>query len=279
MKKINEEPLVWSASEKSEWSNREGSLYFGVGLTARTELSVGLPFDCLGMILTAEWLRRACDLKKVIVLVADQHAIDSWPDEVERIRELEIEYREIITKAGAMVGMPLQVIRASELSTHEAFREILTDCRVFPEITNEYVCRQTADVMWFEQREHLRLKLGWLTDPTKDAHDERVFDKAFLEKNSSSLVRFAYTGSGKTMDGKRPNAPPYIATASVPRILLKQGFSVSEYLSGGEPKMRDRMCLHIRSIISLWNALSPSKVHDEVFLGCQQLVDLLSASS
>jgi hypothetical protein len=58
------------------------AVFYGTGLCTPTELSVGLPFDILAMILVAERIRRTFGFNKVVHHIADTHAKSNgkWDD-------------------------------------------------------------------------------------------------------------------------------------------------------------------------------------------------------
>ena len=54
---------------------RENNIFLGIGLTTSSEVSIGVPFDILGIVLVAEKIRRKLNFSKVIVQIADEHAL------------------------------------------------------------------------------------------------------------------------------------------------------------------------------------------------------------
>ena len=59
---------------KESLTKPKRAIFYGTGLCTPTELSIGLPFDILGMIFVAERIRRMFGFSKVFHHIADTHA-------------------------------------------------------------------------------------------------------------------------------------------------------------------------------------------------------------
>lgn len=195
----------------------EKNIYFGIGLCSKTELTSGLPFDILDLILTSEQLRRLGG-GAVFVHLADTHAKTNGF----KIKEVDSVAQYV---AGLLrtifVGLRLsqhQVIMSSSVDTTNAYKSILESI----DGKNEYIRRELTDILWYEKNKKVHLKMGWaLTKNYIDGIlDERYFDN--LACSMGSLLSFHYVNSGRTLDPKRPKACPYFVSDVAHRIILSQ---------------------------------------------------------
>jgi len=75
---LRNEPLIIKDESINRFDSdiitRESSIFAGIGLCTDHEVTAGVPFDVLGIILTAEKLRRKLAMKRIILQIADNHA-------------------------------------------------------------------------------------------------------------------------------------------------------------------------------------------------------------
>lgn len=231
-----------------------GSLYYGTGLTTPSAISRGLPFDVLGMMLTAEQIRRASGFEKIYHHVADTHAkTNEWisHEEVDDIAKRTVGSIERIKKGLGLTALEV-VLSSSFDNTHEY--GVMVDAYSNSE-EHEYVRRELADMQWYKEKYDVRLKLGWIIQAkeTELGFDERRFDREFIRFNPRGLS-FVYTKPGRTFDPSRPKASPYITIENEDRLVLSPHTDVHEvfqHANGGDPNLGGAR-KHIQSIVRLY---------------------------
>ncbi len=270
-KVLSNEPLIESEPSIKGISRallqaRTGAIYYGTGLTTPRSLSVGLPFDVLGMVLTAEKLRRTLNLNKIVHHIADTHAMTNPFASAEAVELLAVSAQDTMTRVAAHLQLPhLKVIRSSSFdhtSEYQAsFASIQTD-------KNDYVRRELADVRWYQVHEGLILKMGWIIQAaeTAEGFDERLYDNEYRRIFGPDMS-FIYLKAGRTFDAKRRKASPYIAIPDEQRIMLQSGERVQEKLDtalANWPEPKDRTLggaiNHINAILRLYDRLAPEPI-------------------
>jgi len=237
-----------------------GSLYYGTGLTTPREISVGLPFDVLGMMLTAEKLRRAGGFDNIYHHIADTHAkTNDWirPEEVdERAQQVITTLNVVKANLGLDNFFP---VLSSSFDTQSEYLDMVESFSDSEE--HEYVRREMADMEWYRTQLGVKLKLGWIIQAaeTDMGFDERRFDREYLRFKGPALS-FIYTKPGRTFDPSRPKASPYIKVADEGRLLLDPSEDVASKIEmaievakgdkhlGGARK-------HLESIVRLYESL------------------------
>ena len=127
-------------------------------------------------------------------------------------------------------------------------------------MTNEYLRKEIADMMWFTNIHNVRLKLGWTinNDITPQGHDERFFDTQILNNHVLPLS-FLHIKAGRTFDLQRPKASPYISVANESRIVLAENEHVQEHITRAQMTCPDEVFRATRShlvlIVRLFEAL------------------------
>ncbi len=273
---LHDEPTFKRMSIEQITSKLRGSMYYGVGLTTRTEKSIGMPFDILIMILVAELLRRELDLTRIYHHIADTHALTNKHMSENVVHILSKDHEDIISSIVSILKIPLRPIKASTFDSNLKYKEILDKIKTDK---GEYAQRELADILWYRSRYNLRLKLGWLIQARtkKYGFDERMFDDEFL-KLIDDRMSFAYTISGKTLDSNRPNVPPYIAIAKENRIMIDDDKSVKQRFDQNTNKDMDRnMRIHLERILKLWDQICPEKIADggDVIERTQAVINLI----
>lgn len=195
------------------------SLFFGVGLCTAKEPAVAIPFDILSFFLVAERLRRFLDMDRVIVLVADTHALTNsfmTPDIVNALTQ-----KSLLTFTTIIRNLHLNTFEFlvhSDIAVQQAFTKTL---EAVPAMDNQYLRHEIADITWLVKHRNVALKLGWTIDssPISGGHDERFFD-THLQKLVSLPISFLYLKAGRTFDKHRQKVSPYIAVAGEPRLII-----------------------------------------------------------
>jgi len=237
-----------------------GSLYYGTGLTTPREISVGLPFDVLGMILTAEKLRRVGGFDNIYHHIADTHAkTNDWisEDQVDERAKQVVQTLETV-KSNLDLEHFFPVLSSSFDTTPE-YEELVEGFGDSEE--HEYVRREMADMEWYRVRHGVKIKLGWIiqASETEVGFDERRFDREYMRFHGTDLS-FIYTKPGRTFDPSRPKASPYIKIASEGRLLLDPGENVVVTLERAVEAANGDKHLggarkHLESIVRLYESL------------------------
>jgi hypothetical protein len=251
---IEAEPSI-SAIDDSTLESDGGSIYYGTGLTTPNAISVGLPFDVLGMMLTAEKLRKAGEFDKVYHHIADTHAkTNDWIDDeqVDAVAENAILTLERVKQNLGLDAF--EFVRSSSFDTSDEYKALVETFD--SSVEHEYVRREMADMEWYRIHEDVRIKLGWIiqSSETDMGFDERRFDKEYLKFHPGQMS-FVYTKPGRTFDTSRPKASPYISIDGERRLVLRPGMNVEELLAkeidpnlGGAKK-------HLQNIIRLYEGI------------------------
>lgn len=236
-----------------------GSIYYGTGLTTPKAISVGLPFDTLGMVFTAEKVRRVCEFDQVFHHIADTHAMtNDWIDEVEvnRVANAATATLKAVT---ANLGLTrFRVMRSSSFDTKPEYLDLVQQFDASAE--HEYVRREMADMEWYRTQHDVRLKIGWVIQSrdTELGFDERRFDREYLKLKGPKLS-FLYCKPGRTFDPSRPKASPYVAIAGESRLMLAPGLDVASLLADAVQRTGDQQLggarRHLGQIVRLYEQL------------------------
>ncbi len=233
----------------------EGSLYYGTGLTTPRAISVGLPFDMLGMMLTAERVRRAGNLQTVYHHIADTHAkTNSWinPAAVDAVAETTVATLEQVKRN---LGLEhFEFVLASSFDTEPEYDALLQGFGGSEE--HEYVRREMGDMEWYRRKHDVRIKMGWIIQAkeTDMGFDERRFDREYLRFHPGQMS-FIYTKPGRTFDVSRPKASPYISVADEGRLMLAPGVDVrAVFAANGDPSLGGAK-KHLQNIVRAYEGL------------------------
>lgn len=233
---LKEEPLFIEglSADFIEWTSllsvTHPSLFFGVGLCTSKEAAIAIPFDILSFFFLAEKLRRELFLDTIFVLIADEHARTNAFMKDEIIRKRSKDMKSIFTKLIRNLHLKnFTVILSSDIHKDPQFQTIL---EATPDMPNQYLQKEIADMTWFTKIKNVRLKLGWSINADRESqgHDERFFDTQI--HNAGTLpLSFLHTKAGRTFDENRPKTSPYISVENEARILLSQNENVQKKLS------------------------------------------------
>lgn len=202
------------------------SLFFGVGLCTAKEPAVAIPFDILSFFLVAERLRQFFGMTRIVVLIANTHALTNafmTPDTVGALTQKSIRILTAITRNLQLKKFELLI--HSNIAIQKTFQDIL---KTIPAMKNQYLRHEIADITWLVKHRGVALKLGWTIDssPVPGGHDERFFDTE-LQKLVSVPISFLYLKAGRTFDKHRQKVSPYISVAGEQRIIIDPNENVS----------------------------------------------------
>jgi hypothetical protein len=201
------------------------AVFLGLGLCTRSQLAQALPIDVLGMLLPAECIRRAIGASTLIVLVADQHALENGfaPLGVERGVQRTIAALVRLRQRAGLTRMT--ILRASSFHDDERYQAVLAEvARRLPQRAHAYVERQIADVEYLDRLYGGILKVGWVRSGKHRGvrRDEVGFDR-LARACFGAHVGFVYCKPGRALADHARKAPPYITVAPVRRICLDAG--------------------------------------------------------
>lgn len=210
------------------------AVFLGVGMCSRRGLSVTLPVDVLGLLSPAEEVRRALAAERLVLLVADAHAVSAGHS-ARRVARRAAEVVATLRRAGAALGLDrLEIWRASTLHAQASWRSALALVRRrAPASAEPYFLQQSADVEAMHRRFGSVVKVGWSLGGRRaaaDARDEEAFDR-FFRDHVGDHVGFVYAKAGRVLDDRRRKAPPYVATDEDRRVCLSPDEDVAAKLA------------------------------------------------
>lgn len=248
-----------SIEEWLEWAEKHShqNIFFGAGVMTSKAISVAVPFDILAMFFLAELLRRVVDGEKVVVLVADQHAITNESfslEKVKKITDLTLNRLQMIKKSFDLKHF--EIIKTTPLNFDENIKKIF---RSLPDIPNQYLKHEIADTIWLQKHHGVGIKLGWAMsqEASVQGHDERFFDTAIAQFVPD--VAFIHAKPGRTADKLRQRVSPYVSIAGEDRLLLSQDENVVEKIqrwrSAKDNPAVKPLIRHLSQIIRLHDGL------------------------
>ncbi|MFC1790368.1 hypothetical protein ACFLZP_02720 [Patescibacteria group bacterium] len=260
---IKNQPLVQieptlAGLDPSLLEQKNGSVFFGTGICTQSQLSIGLPFDFLGMLLMSESLRQVIGLRQIFHQIADTHALtnDFGQDKVKEAAFLLKKKCELINRN---LGLGhVQVFLASQLP-NDSLRKKLSS-QVAKAKVNEYVKKEVVDIEWFRQTHQVCLKIGWTIQSSEAelGNDERVFDQAH-QKTFGKPISFVLLKPGRTFDKSRQKVSPYISIPGEKRLMLTKDEPVKEkikqFSQGWEDDHWGGTRKHLRFITRLFEQL------------------------
>ncbi len=287
VKIVKEEPLIEKEPSldmigRSLDKKGEKSIYYGTGIATPDYLSVGLPFDVLGMILLNEKIRRSAGFSQVFHHIADTHAkTNSWADSKE-VDSMAITVRSTLEEVFKNLGLDnFKVVLSSDFDQKKEYAMLLKDFQESDK--HAYVKHEMADMEWYRQNHNVVLKTGWViqSKETSIGSDERLFDREYREFKGEDSMSFIYSEAGRTFDINRPKASPYIQIPKETRLLLDKNENVGKKFGEvaskiGEDKMKGTI-KHIEKIVELYEELFGSLGNLKTEEKVQQILNICFA--
>jgi hypothetical protein len=243
----------------SLFSHPGEAIYYGTGLSTPKALSIGLPFDALAMVLTAEKLRRRLGLSKIYHHIADSHALSNPFADPQMVDALARTIEHTMSEVARHLKLEqLVVIRSSSFDRSVEYGALLNGINTDK---HEYVRRELADILWYKQNKRLALKIGWIiqSGQISEGFDERLYDNEFRRLFGDTLS-FVYLKAGRTFDRTRPKASPYISIPGEQRILLAPGEQVQEKIEKALAIWPDKVLggalNHLKAIVRLYDQVA-----------------------
>ncbi|MEK7111048.1 MAG: hypothetical protein AAB856_00480 [Patescibacteria group bacterium] len=211
---LQQNPLFWSGQGSIAVNFSQPNIFIGTGIATPNELSQEIPFDVLGFLLSAEFIKRQIPNSKVFLLIADQHAwlANKFPES----NSNQIALNQKLTFGKVISRLKLldwHISLASEL---------------FPQAEpDSYENMETRDVFHFFNNQNTGIKMGWKF-VTKDKTHKT--DEAHFDQNLDFDIRSIFIKPGVTLDPTKPFESPYICTNPSKRVLLSKNENVVKKL-------------------------------------------------
>ncbi|HUY68377.1 MAG TPA: hypothetical protein VMV79_03655 [Alphaproteobacteria bacterium] len=207
------------------------NLYFGTGLSTTKAITRGLPFDFLGMVLGAEFVRRNLGVDKIIHEISDTHAVGNGFASETKIAALAEEQRSLIGRMVGALGLEgvYECLRASEYQATPEYQATLGYIKKLYPDKDRYFQLQWAGMNWLAWQRNVRIKVGWLTDdnPNPKGFDERCFDVGYDTIFAS--LNYVYVRCGRNVSPTRSRVSPYTSVEGEDRIMLAPGEDAASY--------------------------------------------------
>ena len=263
---VEQEPLFEtqpsrSAVEDAPASLRPSTVFAGIGLVSGALVTHALPFDVLGLLLSAEHARRALSAERLLVLVADTHALHNGAP-AELLDQRADEYVELLSAIARSCGFAhMRIARASHWQQDDAYRRVLSNVEQrLPGATHPYVLRETADIAYVERKYGAVVKVGWALQRSRlGAHrDERLFDDTFRRWLGGGSY-FVYAKAGRALDDRRQKVSPYVVSDASRRICLDPQEDVASKLARAQAEVSRStyrgVCNHLKAVTRSYSKL------------------------
>lgn len=262
---LNNEPLLESKEsikgiDQSLFDEQERSIFYGTGLCTQTDISIGLPFDVLGIIFVAERIRKMFGFTDVYHHIADTHAKSNHIFDPRQVDQLAQKTKLQLEKVFHNFGLDhFTICLASEFDTTPEYEKIYK--KAVPRTNHEYVTREIADIRWYASQHNTKLKIGWMIntgDDQKQGNDEMLFDNNYNQLFPRSMS-FIYLTAGRTFDKTRQRVSPYILLPTEKRFSLVVGENAKEKLTQAELEWGDKYFggtrKHLENIVHTYEKL------------------------
>lgn len=252
---LQKNSLFWPGQRSLVIADNRKNIFIGVGIAVFDKFSTAIPFDIIGFMLSAEFIKRQIPNSHVFLLIADQHA---WlANNLSKIKARKV--------SNLMFNVVSKIIKSLELEGWTIFMA----SNLFPdEKSMSYEKLEIRDINHFFHNHQAGVKIGWKFNTGSTAHktDEQYFD-AKLNKISLNSV---FVRPAETFNSEKPQESPYICTDQNFRIVL----SVNEHVVEKIAKINEiidknrfqAVQNHLRRITILFEMLLgdfPSKTHLE----------------
>ena len=254
------------------------AVFAGIGLVSGPAVSRALPLDVMGLLLSAEQVRRTLAAKHLLILVADTHALGNGAPRALLDRRA-ADYVRLLRGIGERCGFAhMQVELASEWQTDAAYRGTLRLVRGrMPHDTDPYVLREVADIAHVERAFGGVVKVGWTLQRARRGaqRDERLFDDAFT-RFIGGRACFVYAKPGRALDDRRQKVSPYVVADASRRICLDHQEDVAAKLAHGRQTVSrstySGVCNHLKALTRTYSKLV-HPLHGSVPQRAQALID------
>ncbi len=257
-----QEPLVVkgpSAEGVRELAHRPGAIMVGLGLRARRGMTRGIPFDVIGLLLTARRVRSGWPSIPLVVVLGDAQALQSGacPRQVEA---WVAEWLDVLRRLTVAMDLgPIQVVRSHELAASPEYGAALAEARaLLPADGSGYCALQAADALALTRRYGALIKVGWALSRriAWQNFDETGFDVPLL-CHARSRIGFIYSRPGRAFSDERPRVVPYVACSREDRLLLEATEMAGEKLEHARRRVSRQAyrgaVRHLKNITRSWS--------------------------
>lgn len=240
---------------------QDSTVFAGVGLVSGPAVTRAVPLDVMGLLLSAEHVRRTLAASRLLVLVADAHAQTNGAPQALLERRTE-RYLEVLHAVIARCHFThMHVVRASEWDDDATYRNTLRAVQGrMPADTHPYVLREVADIAHVERTYGSVVKVGWALQRSRaGAHrDERLFDDAFTRWIGGRAC-FVYAKPGRALDDRRQKVSPYVVADTSRRICIHPEEDVVAKLERARQDVSRStyrgVCNHLNAVTRSYGAL------------------------
>lgn len=236
-------PLFWPGQGDLVVPDSRSNIFIGIGITAADQPSQTIPFDELGFLLSAEFIRRKIPNSQVFVFIADQHAWLANNLNVAQAKKMASRQSDFIVQCIKLLRLEnWQVALASHL---------------FPQAqTASYEQLEQRDVAFFINHHHVGIKIGWRFSRQRVTHktDEAHFDKLLKGK----LLQSLFVKPGMTLNHQKIHESPYICSDPDTRIVISSREDVVQKIKVATCNRAQKEAVknHLRKTVLLFEVLT-----------------------
>ncbi|MBI5356885.1 hypothetical protein HZB78_04755 [Candidatus Collierbacteria bacterium] len=203
------------------------NIFIGTGVATKNKLSVAIPFDSLGFLLSAEFIRQQIPGSHVFLLIADQHAWLANGISKTEVRKIASKQEKIFRQITSKFKLSnWHISKASGLFPHA--------------IPDTYEKLETRDVSHFFHHRKTGVKIGWMFSAKENQHQT---DEAHFDCNFDFNIKSIFTKPGVTLDPSKPLESPYICSNPSKRILLTKNENLTNKLDSGSTSENQRQAV------------------------------------
>lgn len=220
------------------------NIFLGAGIAAKTKLSQAVPFDIIGFLLSAEFVKRQIPQAQVFLLIANQHA---WLAN-------NFDQGECKKAADNLLNTSRKIIKNLKLTNWQIFLA----SQIFPKaLPQSYEKLEKRDVTHFFNQHHCGIKIGWSFSIVETKHKT---DETHFDANLNLPVNLLLTKPGVTSNPKKPFESPYICTDLNTRITIAENENIFEKLNSAVKNHLNRITILFEQL----NEQFPNKTPLEV---------------
>ncbi len=225
-KLIEENPSIKGINPLTGF-DKKNPLFFGIGGGNHQQLSKGLPFDVLSMILIGQKLKQSFKLGPCYIFLANETTcVNGFTKQaVDKLMTGQKELLEIVLKGLGIerdwkIFLETNLENTFGLETKNRYQELIADAKQVPFMKGSYYCRETAATLTLVED---GIKIGWSGNGLRN--DERVFDQATIfytqQREIPHKVSYIYVPPGiRTCSKIVERVPPYLLLKPEKRICL-----------------------------------------------------------
>lgn len=206
---------------------RPQAIMVGIGLRGRHGMTLGIPYDIIGLLLAARTVRDAFGDLPLIIVLGDAQAEETG------VRSVIVAYwvrrwlRALRCLSVALDLSPVEIVRSHALARDPVHqRACVALAQRLPADASRYCTLQAADTITLQRRYGALIKVGWAMGRSVawSHFDETGFDYPLHASSmpwaSPGRLGFVYTGPGRGFLDEAPRRVPYVVSAPGARLLL-----------------------------------------------------------